>query len=134
MTVLRHRTAETAPVRRTEAEPTVIALPGPAEVALVPVRRDGRMVGAYVLSGETVHYRPVVDLDQALSAVAGIAAVVVAGAAFATARRRPPAVGTMTMGPGGWVSFKGGTAPPLRPAGKRPWWAHILRARRLVVD
>jgi hypothetical protein len=133
MTVLRHPTADTAPVRHTQDEPTVIA-PAGAEASLVPVRRDGRIVGAYVLSAGSVRYRPVVDLEQVLSAVAGVAAVVVAGAAFAAARRRPPAVGAVTMGPGGWVSFKGATAPPLRPAGRRPWWARVLRARRLVVD
>jgi hypothetical protein len=114
-------------------EPNVIALPGPDEVSLVPVHRDGRAVGAYVLLDGDVRFRPVVDVDRILSAVAGIAAV--AGfAAAAAARRRVPAVGAVTIGPGGWVSLKGVAAPSLRPAGHRPWWARLLRARRLVVE
>ena len=42
---------------------------------------------------------------------------------------RPPAVRTITMGPGGWVSFKGLKPPPLGP--RRPWWAVLLRAQPL---
>ena len=40
------------------------------------------------------------------------------------------AIGSVSMGPGGWVSFKGGEKP--RPRGpRRPWWAVLLRARPL---
>jgi hypothetical protein len=53
-------------------------------------------------------------------AVAGATAVGLRWAA------RPPAVRTITMGPGGWVSFKGAKPPPLGP--RRPWWAVLLRA------
>ncbi|MFB9545823.1 hypothetical protein [Micromonospora sagamiensis] len=49
-------------------------------------------------------------------------------------RRRPPAIGAVTMGPGGRVSLRGTRAPALRPARPRPWWARVLRAHRLVVD
>jgi hypothetical protein len=38
------------------------------------------------------------------------------------------------MGPGGWVGLKGAALPPLRPARRRPWWARLLRARRMVVE
>jgi hypothetical protein len=51
----------------------------------------------------------------------------------AVAVRRRPAIGTVTMGPGGWVSLKRAGAPPLRSA-PRPWWAHVLKAHRLVVE
>jgi hypothetical protein len=111
----------------------VIALPGPANVSLVPVRRQGRIVGAYVLSDDTVRYRPVLDLQDVVSAVAAVGAVAASAAAVAVVRRRRPAVGRVTMGPGGWISFKNASAPALRP-GRRPWWARVLRARRLVVE
>jgi hypothetical protein len=100
----------------------------------VPVRRDGRIVGAYVLSGDTVRYRPVVDMQDVVSATAAVAAIAAVGATVAAVRRRVPTVGAVRMGPGGWVSFKGTSAPALRPSGRRPWWARALRARRLVVE
>ena len=69
--------------------------------------------------------------DSALGvAYAGVAvgALAVVGATVVGWRwaGRPPSVRTVTMGPGGWVSFKGTTAPPLRS--RRPWWAVLLRA------
>jgi len=132
MTVLRDPTADATPVAGPGIEPAVIAF-GETEVSLVPVGHDGRVVGAYVYAGGNVRFRPVIDVRQALSAVAVVAVVVVAGAAYVAARRRAPAVGAVTMGPGGWISFKGVTAPVLRPADDRPWWARLLRAHRLVV-
>jgi hypothetical protein len=121
-----------------------VRLAGPEPAVLVPVSRSGRPVGAFLVIGATVRYRPVVDLDQVLSAglaalaVTAVAASVVAGGR----RRRSPAIGAVTMGPGGWVSLKGVTPPILRPARRagrrsgrtRPLWARLLRARRLVVD
>ncbi|QGN49279.1 hypothetical protein ACN26Y_25360 [Micromonospora sp. WMMD558] len=111
----------------------VLDLPGEPAAALVPVNRDGRPVGAFVLSDGRVRYRPVLDPDRLLAATAGVVALglLAAGAAVA-ARRRPPAIGTVTMGPGGWVSLKGLPLPPARTP--RPWWARLLRARRLVVQ
>jgi hypothetical protein len=132
MTALRLPTADATAVTRPGIEPAVITFVA-SEVSLVPVRRDGRVVGAYVSSGGNVRFRPVVDVRQALSAAAGVAVVAVAGATYVAARRRAPAVGAVTMGPGGWISFKGVTAPALRPADDRPWWARLLRAHRLVV-
>jgi hypothetical protein len=133
MTLLRHPAAPTT-AQTVESDPTVIALPGPAGVSLVPVRRKGRTVGVYLLSGGSVRYRPVVDADHVVSAVAAVTAVTVLGASVAAARRRVPAVGTVSMGPGGWVSFKGVPAPALRAGRHRPWWARLLRARRLAVE
>jgi hypothetical protein len=113
----------------------VLELPGTPAAALVPVNHEGRPIGAFVLSGGRVRYRPVVDPDQLLAAAAGAFAVAVLTAAVAAVgRRRPPAIGTVTMGPGGWVSLRGVRPPALRPEPGRPWWARALRARRLVVE
>ncbi|WP_097321499.1 hypothetical protein [Paractinoplanes atraurantiacus] len=67
-----------------------------------------------------------------VTALAAATAVAVAGVAIAVAARRRPAIGSVTMGPGGWVSLKRAAQPPLRE--KRPWWAHLLRAHRLVAS
>ncbi len=65
---------------------------------------------------------------------AGIAvgALAVAGATAVGLRwaSRPAAPKTITMGPGGWVSFKGLRPPPVGP--RRPWWAVLLRAQRIT--
>lgn len=60
-----------------------------------------------------------------------VAALAVAGATAVGLRwaARPAAVRTISMGPGGWVSFKGAKPPPLGP--RRPWWAVLLRAQPL---
>lgn len=129
-----------APAPPVPAAPTggpigpVLELPGAPATALVPVTRAGRPVGAFVLSAGRVRYRPVVDRDQLVAAAAGAFAVAALTTAVAVvARRRPPAIGAVTMGPGGWVSLRGARVPALRPR-RRPWWARLLRARRLVVD
>lgn len=61
-----------------------------------------------------------------------LGALAVAGATAVGLRwaSRPAAPRTITMGPGGWVSFKGLTARSVGP--RRPWWAVLLRARRLT--
>ncbi|MFR9776159.1 hypothetical protein ACL02O_08860 [Micromonospora sp. MS34] len=113
----------------------VLELPGTPGAALVPVTREGRPVGAFVLSGGRIRYRRVVDPDRLVAAAAGaIAVAVLAAAGVAVARRKPPAIGTVRMGPGGWVSLRGVRPPSLRPEPGRPWWARVLRARRLVVE
>ena len=125
-----HRRRRT--VRRTQDEPTVIA-PAGAEASLVPVRRDGRIVGAYVLSAGTVRYRPVVDLEQVLSAVAGVAAVV--GGRGSVRRRPAQAAGGRRRDDGsrGLGELQGRHRAAV--AAGRPWWARaLLRARRLVVE
>jgi len=96
------------------------------------VRNGDRPVGAYVTGPGGTRYRPVVDVT-AISALATVAVTAVAVSAGVALRRRP-AIGTVTMGPGGWVSLKGAGAPALRPARRRPWWARLLRAHRLVVQ
>jgi len=100
---------------------------------VIPVRSGDREIGAYVIAPDRTRFVPAVDVTAvvlgSMAAATVIAVVVAAGAA----RRRPPAIGTVTMGPGGWVSLKRAAAPPLRSAEPRPWWAHALRAHRLVV-
>ena len=71
---------------------------------------------------------PVVDRDVVVAAVAG---AVAGGVVAAIAAGRQAPVRTISMGPGGWVSFRG-TRPPRRlrtTNGRRPWWAHLLAAR-----
>jgi hypothetical protein len=87
--------------------------------------------------------RPSVDLTRVL-----IAAELVAGGVLVAGRlaRRPGAPKAyVQMGPGGWVSMKGGTMA-VRPArrgwrrmkataapapGPRPWWARLISATAL---
>ena len=69
--------------------------------------------------------RPVAYCALALGALA-VAGATAVGLRWAA---RPAAVRSISMGPGGWVSFKGLKQP--RPAGPRPWWAVLLRARPL---
>lgn len=109
-----------------------VALPGPEPVTLVPVLSGGadpRPIGAYVLAHGTVRYRPAFDAREVLVA----AVIALAVTAVAVTRRRRPTVGTIHMGPGGWVSLKGVPAPALTPT-HRPLWARALRARRLVIE
>ncbi|MET7836943.1 hypothetical protein ABZS44_29420 [Micromonospora sediminicola] len=109
----------------------VLELPGTPGAALVPVTCSGRPVGAFVLADGRVRYRRVVDPDQLVAAATGAFAVAALTAAVALwSRRRPPAVGTVTMGPGGWLSLRGASIPRPRPD-DRPWWARILRAHPL---
>jgi hypothetical protein len=100
-----------------------------------PVRSGRREIGAYVTGPDRVVFVPAVDVT-AIVVTSLTAATVIAVAAAAGLARRRPAIGAVTMGPGGWVSLRNSTTPALRaapPAG-RPWWARLLRARRLVVE
>ncbi|MEV4640063.1 hypothetical protein AB0J80_22210 [Actinoplanes sp. NPDC049548] len=103
----------------------------PAQV--VPVRRDEHTIGAFVVQPDRVCYRPAVDVTRLGVAALGAAAVSVAAVGAAVALRRRPAIGSVTMGPGGWVSLKRTGMPPLRSAQPRPWWARLLGARALEV-
>jgi hypothetical protein len=100
---------------------------------VVEVRQGERPIGAYLVDEHSAVYHPAVDVTVlGLAALATVAVSAVAvSAAFAVHRR--PAIGTVSMGPGGWVSLKRTAGPPLRDGTGRPWWAHLLRAHRLVV-
>ena len=97
------------------------------------VRQGERPIGVYIVGDDSAVYRPAVDVTRlGLAAFATVAVSAVAVSA-AVALRRRPAIGSVSMGPGGWVSLKRTAGPPLRDGGPRPWWAHVLRARRLTV-
>jgi hypothetical protein len=105
----------------------------PAAVSVLPVTDGERPVGAWIVGPGGAVFRPVVDVTRlAGAALATVGAVTVAVAVAAAAGRRRPEIGAVTMGPGGWISIKRSAAPPLRAGTARPWWAKVLRARRLV--
>jgi hypothetical protein len=104
-----------------------------------------RALGAFVMRNGKVRWRPAVDVTKVITT----AEVVVGGVLIARqlARRPSGAKALVTMGPGGWVSMKGGAmsvrpakrawiarrrpaAQPV-PARRRPWWARLLSARAL---
>ena len=95
-------------------------------------------VHAIPLGARPVHDSPSSGLHTPPTCVtagpvyAGIAvgALAVAGATAVGLRwaSRPAAPREISMGPGGWVSFKGLAPPPVEP--RRPWWAVLLRAHR----
>ena len=102
-------------------------------VTVLPVRHGDREIGAYVIGAEDARFVPAVDPTAIALAALGAATAMTVALSVAGAVRRRPAIGTVTMGPGGWVSLKRTGSPPLRDDGRRPWWAHVLRAHRLVV-
>ncbi|WP_430786609.1 hypothetical protein [Actinoplanes sp. G11-F43] len=86
------------------------------------------------MTPDGVVYRPVVDLARMTGTLlATIGAIAVAVAVSTAAAHRRPEIGTVTMGPGGWVSVKRAPTPRLRPTERRPWWAHLLGAHRVRV-
>jgi hypothetical protein len=97
------------------------------------VRQGERPIGVYIVDDDSAVYRPAVDVT--VLGVAALATVAVSAVAVSTAiaARRRPVIGSVSMGPGGWISLKRTAGPPLRDGGPRPWWAHVLRAHRLVV-
>jgi hypothetical protein len=104
-----------------------------------------RPMGAFVVKDGRVRWHPVVDLTKVITT----AELVVGGVLIARrlAERPSGAKALVTMGPGGWVSMKGG-AMAVRPATRawrrrrsaasttsartrRPWWARLLAATAL---
>lgn len=96
------------------------------------VEQRGRPIGAYVADAGTVRFVPVVDVNRL--AYATLTGLAVSTVAVAFGARRRAAIGSVTMGPGGWISLKNAGLTGLRPTPGRPWWARLLRAHRLVVD
>ena len=94
--------------------------------------RSGRTVGVVVEDREGTRWQPTPDVEGLVRL--GIAAVVAVAlpVGVAAAMRRPTArVDRLSMGPGGWVSFKGFPAPKGRRE-RRPWWAGLLGAHRVT--
>ena len=102
-------------------------------VTVIPVRHGDHEIGAYVIGPDTARFVAAVDATRIVLAALATATAMTIALSAAVAVRRRPAIGTVTMGPGGWVSLKRAPAPPLRSA-RRPWWAHVLKAHRLVVE
>jgi hypothetical protein len=99
---------------------------------VVPCGPDAT-VGVFVVGAGRTAFRPAVDV-QRLARYGVVATALVAAAAVGVAAlRRPPAIGSVRMGHGGWISVKGAPLPALRSAAPRPWWARLLRARELAV-
>ncbi|GAB1692686.1 hypothetical protein [Krasilnikovia sp. M28-CT-15] len=100
---------------------------------VVAVRNGERTIGAYVVRHGSIVFVPAVDVTRLVLGSVACAAGAAVATAFAASRRRP-AIGSVSMGPGGWVSLKNAAAPALRPGSGRPWWARMLGAHRLVVE
>ena len=105
-----------------------------SQITVVPVMDGDRQVGAWLVGTESATYRPVVDVTRLAGAALAAAAAAIAVTAVVAATRRRPAIGRVTMGPGGWVSVKRAACPPLHDGSPRPWWARLLGAHRLVVE
>ena len=100
-----------------------------------------RPMGAFVVRDGRVRWHPVVDVTKVITT----AELVVGGVLVARrlAARPSGAKALVTMGPGGWVSMKGGAmavrparrlwrrSSPAAPLPRRPWWARLLSATAL---
>jgi len=110
-------------------------LPVGAASTVVPVIRGSgdraRTIGVVLVDPGESRWQRTIDIERLVTVATVTAGLVAAVGSIAAALRRPTArVDRLTMGPGGWVSFKGGEKP--RPGGpRRPWWAVVLRARPL---
>ena len=110
-------------------------LPAGIAPAVVPITRGtgdcARTIGVVLVDSAGTRWQRTADVERLVTvatATAGLAAVT--GFVAAAVRRPTARVDRLSMGPGGWVSFKGGEKP--RPRGlRRPWWAVLLRARPL---
>jgi hypothetical protein len=104
-----------------------------------------RPMGVFVLRGGRVRWRPAVDWTRVITTAEMMAGGVLIARRLAA--RPSAAKAHVTMGPGGWVSMKGGVMA-MRPAERawrrrrtstqaasarrrRPWWARLLAARTL---
>jgi hypothetical protein len=108
------------------AQPDGLA-PHVVHPAVVPVRRRGRTIGVLVADAHGTRWQPTIDLEG----IARLALVGAAAVGVSVAIRRPSArVDRLSMGPGGWVSFRGFPAP--KAERRRPWWAALLRGHRVT--
>src|SRR5689334_21533453 len=98
------------------------AMATPGRPVLVPVAVTGpgtsRPIGAFEVGPERVRFHPVLDLRSVTMAVAGLGALAVAAVGVAALRSGRPAVGPVTMGPGGWLSVRN-AAPARARTGRR---------------
>jgi hypothetical protein len=112
---------------------------GGSSPRFVPVERGPhRLAGGFVVSHDGVTWRPAVDVERVLLTGLRLGAAVAAVGLAVRGRGGAGPVRTVTMGPGGWISFRGTDAPRVvglrrrnHPSSHRPWWAVLLRARPL---
>lgn len=100
--------------------------------AVLPVVRDpgNRTIGVLVVDADGVRWQRTTDVEGIVQLGVVAAAMVALPVGIAAALRRPTArVDRLSMGPGGWVSFRG-FAVPKRRRERRPWWARLLRAHQ----
>ena len=102
----------------------------------------GRPMGAFVVRDGRVRWHPVLDVTRVLTTAELVVGAVLVARQLAA---RPGAArAAVSMGPGGWVSMKGGVMavrparrlwrrqhPASAPAARRPWWARLLAATML---
>lgn len=123
----------------------VSAAPGGRSGVLPVTRQDRcglRTVGFYEVTGSGLRWRPAVDVQRLAErgqvlALLTTLTVAVGWVARGWAQGRP-AVGRVTMGPGGWISVRvprvGSGRRAMRPhEANRPWWARLTHADRLIV-
>ena len=114
---------------------SAVALPAGRAPTVVPITRGtngcARTIGVVLIDSTGARWQRTADVERlATVAISTVGLVTAIGCAAAALRRPTARVDRLTMGPGGWVSFKGGEKP--RPRGlRRPWWAVLLRARPL---
>lgn len=107
-------------------------LPSRRTITRVVRRGSGRTVGVIVEDRDGARWQPTPDVERLVRLGIVAAAAVALPVGLAAAARRPTArVDRLSMGPGGWVSFKGFAVPRGRPE-RRPWWARLLRAHRVT--
>ena len=120
-----------------------------ARTTSTPSRRPGlstersadRALGAYVVKDGDLRWRPALDLTRVLTTAEIVLGAVVVARHLTRRPGAPKAV--VSMGPGGWVSMKGGTVavrrgsrPFSRPRpvvptpsdGPAPLWARVISA------
>lgn len=96
---------------------------------VLPITRGGRTVGVVLLGPDGGRWQSTTDTERVATVATLTGGAVVAIGLVAAAVRRPR-VQRITMGPGGWVSFRGPSRPRPRNL-HRPWWAWLLGARPL---
>jgi hypothetical protein len=101
----------------------------PTAPAVFQIRRGDRVIGVVLADEHGCRWQRTGDPDRLVTIATVTAGAVATAAVVAGAFGRPP-VQRITMGPGGWVSFRGTRSPRLRGP-RRPWWARALGARPL---
>jgi hypothetical protein len=122
---MRTRRTEDVPVQRRTGDLRA-SLAGAAPVSTRTVLSPADPRPGAPLPRDDIHPQPLAAPHGRGWAVAALAVTGATAVGWRWAGR-PPAVRTITMGPGGWVSFKGAKPPALDAP--RPVWARLLRAQ-----